>query len=128
MDNYNGPYEGDTITIPEGATSVSAYNGLYGCACGCGGDYAYLHLNGIEGRMREVSDVSPHRFMRRLNRINRAIREGDEVTVAINPNTDGSCQYIFSVQTGYTGRSWTGSEEGRVTRVYFTVPAPKEGN
>lgn len=116
-------YEGGVIVIPDDATDVASYNGLYGCACGCGGDYAYLHLNGDDGA--DEDDLSPTRFRRRLNRLNRAITNGDEVFEQVTISTDGHTTYIYETRTGDTGGGVWNGQQGRCVRIYFTV---KEDN
>lgn len=113
-------YDGGVIVIPDTATDVAAYNGLYGCACGCGGDYAYLHLNGVEGWADE-DDLSPTRFRRRLNRLNRAITDGDPVFEQVTISADGQTTFIYETRTSETGGGVWNGQQGRCVRIYFTV-------
>lgn len=78
----------------------TTYNGLNGCACGCGGEYfdAAYHED------TSWRTVNPRGAKMRVNKINKALAAGDpDVTVI-----DFGDEVMFEIPTG----------EDRVTRVY----------
>lgn len=81
----------------------TTYNGLTGCACGCGGEYFAPQQN-TDGNY-EI--INPRGAKMRVNKINKALAAGDpDVTVK-----DFGDEAMFAIPTG----------EDRVTRVYVNV-------
>lgn len=81
----------------------TTYNGLDGCACGCGGDY----FNPVYSEDTSWRTVNPRGAKMRVNKINKALAAGDpDVTVI-----DFGDEAMFAMPTG----------EDRVTRVYVNV-------
>ena len=64
--------------VIEIAKVTKTYSGQTGCACGCGGTYAYAESGTEPGYYVEGN---PRTLKMRLNKINKAIQSGDDVVV-----------------------------------------------